>query len=234
MANLDPNGKACVPNDAKKPPSNDPKEYHDDDSGGQACKDAFWSGGRAWVDDKLPPPAIDKISDFIAGAGDSLSFGLTRMIRGLLPGGDSTNTCGDAYSAGLWTETAAEVGLSGGSALLKSLAKKAGSTAAKRTLVRAAGGRVAKGAGMVAGAGEEIHHVNPLFGHPGGPALFPTGGLPASIHSGKWNLARMGSRSSHAAAHRAARTMEGVGLSVANPTVTAARAANNWGMECTR
>jgi len=44
---VDPSGRACVPNNPSGSPSSDPKDYHDDDSGGQTCKESFSGPGGA-------------------------------------------------------------------------------------------------------------------------------------------------------------------------------------------
>lgn len=78
-------------------------------------------------------------------------------------------------------------------------------------------------AGIIRGDGQVLHHVNPLFGHPGGfPALFPTAGLPAAIHSGPLNIALVDA-ADHAAIHKAMRNLERIGAAAVNPVTTTGR-----------
>lgn len=170
---------------------------------------------------------LDNTSDFIAGAGDSLTFGGTAIVRRLLNGGDDpANHCSGWYKGGEYTETGVEIALTLGSGALKAAAKEA-----SRDVVRAEARNLIKD--VVKEDGEVIHHINPLFGHPpikGGPgwapALFPTGGLPAWIHSGAWNLKAL-TPEEHAAAHAAARAAEDLASKVVNPATTGARLLRN-------
>ena len=123
------------------------------------------------------------------------------------------------YKGGEYTEIAAELALTAGSGALRTAAARA-----SRAAVRAEAAQLTRG---IARNGMQLHHINPLFGHPGGAAtLFPTGGLPASIHSGSWNL-QLVSAAQHAAAHRRLRQLEWTGKTIVNPPATAARAARN-------
>ena len=47
--------------------------------------------------------ALQYASDFSAGAGDLLSFGVTRWVRKKIGAADVVNECGATYSAGSWT-----------------------------------------------------------------------------------------------------------------------------------
>ena len=162
--------------------------------------------------------------DFANGAADSFSFGLTSVVRDWT--GLYVNTCGTAYTAGEWAETGAEIVLTGGSAILKTLAK-----GTIRAQVRKAAAEEMSKQGISATTGMVRHHILPLFGHPGGmPALFPTGGLPASIHSHQLNITRLRAGAEHSAAHRNLRSIEGkLEASVMNPSLTGLRAAGNAG-----
>lgn len=51
----------------------------------------------ASVEDKYESTLAEGASDFVAGAGDSFSFGLTRLARIFLPGGEQANPCSQAY-----------------------------------------------------------------------------------------------------------------------------------------
>jgi RHS repeat-associated protein len=170
---------------------------------------------------------VGDLSDAIAGAGDSLTFGLTGVVRdGIadLMGISKVSRCGTAYKVGGYTEMAAEVGLTLGSAGLKHLAANA-----SRGVVRAAAEATVEG---LREEGKFVHHINPLFGHPGGGAtLFPTGGLPAFVHSSPLNLAVLDA-AEHLGAHQAIRSAEQAGRIIVNPAATAARAVLNAQQDC--
>lgn len=164
-------------------------------------------------------------SDFFAGFGDSLTFGGTKVIREaisrtLFDTNTPVNPCSAAYAFGEYTEIGLELAATGGAMGLRVAASQA-----SRRAVRSAARSATRG--MSREAGQAIHHSNPLFGHPGGaPALFPTGGLPAAIHSGSWNLQAL-SHAEHMAAHRYMRGLENAGRLAVNPATTAARVARN-------
>ena len=164
-------------------------------------------------------------SNFFAGMGDSLTFGVTERIRKRL-GNNFVDKCSGAYTAGEWVETGAEIALTGGSAALKVAAKHA-----SRKAVYAAANKMVGQSGLRQ-SGRFVHHANPLFGHPGGGStlstLFPTGGLPASIHSGAWNLKSL-SKGAHLAAHARMRAAEAIGAGLVNPAATGARIGRNQG-----
>lgn len=94
----------------------------------------------------------------------------------------------------------------------------------------------------IARDGKQLHHLNPLFGHPGGAkALFPTGGLPKAIHSHPFNL-KLLDRAPHTGAHRWMRRLEkGWSKAVNLPLTTASAGADifrGWhrkrNMQCPR
>lgn len=173
---------------------------------------------------RVDPLGLDWLkntSDFLAGAGDSLTFGVTGLAReglGELIGHGSeglVDASGSAYKAGEYTEIAVELVLTAGSAGLKTLLKKKGADIARqeaKSFLR-----------KIARNGGEMHHVNPLAGHHGGfPSLFPTGGLPAFIHSGPWNRMLI-PRGMNPAIHRYLRRLERIGAILVNPATTFAR-----------
>jgi RHS repeat-associated protein len=177
-------------------------------------------GGGFIFDDLEGRRALANAADVIAGAIDNFSFGLTRLLRRSLPGGDPRNPCSGYYTAGQWAETGAEIGLTLGSGVLKSLAK-----GASRSAVRAAARSNMARIGFEAADGEVVHHIFPLFGHPGGSsALFPTGSLPAWIHSGAWNLKSVDAVA-HLEAHQWMQAAERAGTTVVNPALTGLRVA---------
>jgi hypothetical protein len=148
-----------------------------------------------------PPEWLCVAANFTAGFGDALTFGATDWIRNRVGANDVIDRRSTAYIAGEVAEFAAELALTGGAAALK---KAAGGVS----------GRVARAAArpfveaVPRGAGEVVHHINPLAGHPGGAATtFPLRGLPAAIHSGRWNLQPL-SKSAHASAHLRLRRLD--------------------------
>jgi RHS repeat-associated protein len=171
---------------------------------------------------------LDNASDFIAGAGDSLTFGGTAVIRRLINGGDDpANHCSGWYKGGEYTEVGVEIALTLGAGALKTAAKEASRDVVRREAAKLIEEQAIREDGKI------VHHINPLFGHPpvkGGPgwapALFPTGGLPAWIHSGAWNLKAL-TPEEHAAAHAAARAAEDLATKVVNPATTGARLLRN-------
>jgi len=170
---------------------------------------------------------LGDLSDAIAGAGDSLTLGLTGVVRdGVadLMGISKVSRCSKAYKVGEYTEVAVEISLSLGSAGAKRLAANA-----SRSAVRAAAEATVA---PLREGGSVVHHVNPLFGHPGGmPAVFPTGGLPAFLHSNPLNLAVIDA-AEHAGVHQAIRQAETAGKIIVNPVTTAARAVRNVANGC--
>jgi hypothetical protein len=103
------------------------------------------------------------------------------------------NHNGGYYKAGEATEFVLELGITGGSSALKRAVVNKGGSAVIR---KEADAYLAK-RGMDAIKDYARHHKNTLVGHPmvkgfkgfkgGIPAMFPTGGLPAFIHSGAMN-----------------------------------------------
>lgn len=162
------------------------------------------------------------LANFTAGAGDSLTMGVTGIVRAATTGDGIVNRCSSEYRAGEKVEVAAEVVLTLGSAVLKKAAANA-----SRTAVRNEARRLTRN---IARNGMELDHINPLFGHPlplgGGPTLFPTGGLPAAVHSGGWNLRLLGPQA-HLAAHARLMFLETVAKVVVNPLTTALRVVRN-------
>ena len=158
--------------------------------------------------------------DFTRGAAGSLTFGISDMARDAWWGSSGQVLNQDAYVTGEWVETGVEIGLTGGSAALKKAASKA-----SRSSVREA---AEKTVGALRKEDHFVHHKNPLFGHPGGSSsLFPTGGLPAWIHSTKANLVVV-KKAAHLEMHRAIRKAEAIiKKSMMDPLLTAARTLRN-------
>ena len=145
---------------------------------------------------------LDDAANFFAGVGDSLTFGATDWVREQLGVNAVVDKCSTAYRVGEYTEVAAEITLTGGSKLLTRMAVRKGMK--MYTEYR----RVAGALGVKAPLGNQVHHINPLLGHPGGSrTLFPTGGLPGWVHSGRWNLQVL-EGAAHTLAHRRLRRLE--------------------------
>ncbi|GIV05785.1 MAG: hypothetical protein KatS3mg016_1360 [Fimbriimonadales bacterium] len=143
---------------------------------------------------------LDVTANFFAGVGDSLTFGLTDRVREWLGSNEVIDKTSLAYRVGEYTEVGAEIVLTGGSKALIHLARKKG-----RDLIRQESLRFIRQLRL---PGKFVHHVNPLSGHPGGEGtLFPLGGLPPSIHSGRWNLEVL-DRTTHLQRHRRMRQQE--------------------------
>jgi hypothetical protein len=169
----------------------------------------------------------DNFSNFVAGAGDSLTFGGTEIIRRLMNDGyDPVNHCSGWYKGGEYTEVAVEITLTFGSVALKAAARDA-----SREVVRREARNLTRD--IIRGDQEVLHHSNPLFGHPGGsPALFPAGGLPVTLHSGPLNV-KLVNAADHSGIHRTLRVMEDLGSTVVNPATTSGRILRNmFGRGC--
>ncbi|MEN6625344.1 MAG: RHS repeat-associated core domain-containing protein [Candidatus Sumerlaeia bacterium] len=141
---------------------------------------------------------LENSSNCIAGFFDNMTFGLTALIREAIGINSAVDHNSSWYRGGEVAEIAVELAITGGSAVLKHLAAKA-----SRKAVRSAAATLVR---PLRQPGMNVHHINPLFGHPGGfPALFPTGGLPAWIHSGRRNLMLV---AEHTDLHRRIRRLE--------------------------
>jgi RHS repeat-associated protein len=168
---------------------------------------------------------INDAADYSAGFGDSLSFGLTAYAREGLGINGGIDKCSAAYRVGELSDLAFEVGTMGLSAGMKALARNA-ERRAVRNAARSFTDAYREANGYKDGF---IHHSNPLFGHPGNriPTTFPTGGLPAWVHSGDWNLRYAADQAAHNAAHRALKQMESFWGGFVNSTTTAVRAGRD-------
>ena len=165
--------------------------------------------GLTAVNDFVTSPAVVNGE---AGFGDSLSFGLTGYYREWRNIGDVDKNS-DAYNNGEKIELAFEVSTMGVSAGLKMLAKDA-SREATRNATRPLLNKFREENQLKGGF---VHHSNPLFGHPGGKGtMFPTGGLPAWLNSGSWNLKWFATSGSHAAEHRWMKSLERTWQSIVN------------------
>ncbi|MDB4906769.1 MAG: hypothetical protein JWO05_1553 [Gemmatimonadetes bacterium] len=144
---------------------------------------------------------LNAVANVAAGFGDAVSFGITDWMRDQSGDNAVINHHSTAYIGGEAAEFVAEVALTAGAAALERAAGEVSSRAA-----RAAARPMVEG--VEREAGQVVHHINPLAGHPGGAkSVFPLRGLPASIHSGTWNLKALDA-AAHGAAHANLRHME--------------------------
>lgn len=175
--------------------------------------------------------------DFVAGFGDSLTFGATAAARKNIlwmmyrDDDDGVDYDSTAYMAGEYTEVAVEIAVTGGSAAMKSLAK-----GTCKSVVRGEMQRELRGNGLAREIQRRVvtpHHKNPLYGHPlqlgGKKAVFPTAGLPAAIHSGKANIKLVAKgvgrvpSEAHLAEHGRVIAAERIGTILVNPLTTSSR-----------
>jgi len=182
---------------------------------------------------------FDAWSNFWAGAGDSLSFGLTGLVRKAIAVDDVVDYHSTSYTVGEYTEVAVEIGVTAGSAAMKTAARKAAQKAAQeaaertgREMAESIGRRIVRQRGKkyLPDVAKGIrHHKYPLFGHPGrAKTLFPTGGLPPQVHSGAWNITVAADRVAHTAMHTRLMSLE-KGLAIGfNPYMTGARGFRNY------
>ncbi len=160
---------------------------------------------------------LEPLSNFSAGFGDTMTFGLTDWVRDQIGGNEVVDHCSGAYAAGMYTEIGAEAVLAGGSFALRGAAKGMTQAAARRGLSSA----IPRGVRGVSA----LHHINPLKA-----GLFPTAPLPAAIRHHRLNL-KLLSRADHLAAHRALLRNEKILSTVFNPATTVGRAAYGSAMQ---
>jgi hypothetical protein len=173
----------------------------------------YWNWGEFFED------LAQRSGNFASGFGDTISFGITGAIRQMMNTDRYVNESSDYYKLGEYSELAFEIIATGGSTLLRYLAKNASRKAAYasfRNMTK-----------NIPRNGKYLHHKNPLFGHPiqitSEAALFPTGGLPASLHSHRWNL-KLLTYENHLRAHRRLYRLERLGKYTVNPKITSLRA----------
>ncbi len=163
---------------------------------------------------------LQDASNFSAGFGDAISFGLTQKFRqhfgyddvvnkssGLYVGGEVAGTVvglvvpsGPVKGASLALKGAAEAKIAA-TALSRGITRKAAQESLEAAARRQARNLADDGLGAV-------HHKWPLMGHPGvGRGNFPSLGLPSWVYNHPGLLERLG-RLPHNAAHRAFRALE--------------------------
>ena len=145
------------------------------------------------LDTALLPAEV--LATFAAGAADSLTLDISRIVRNKMWGEETQINYRGVYVAGEYSEIAVEVSLTAGSALLKKAAAKkivqvAASTAAKemgeeiteaaaRRAIQVATNRVTREIRLEARQitratkDEVVHHINTLYGHPPYPGRGP-------------------------------------------------------------
>jgi RHS repeat-associated protein len=144
-------------------------------------------------------------AQFCAGFGDSLWFGLPRIIREEWGIDDVIDYDGTAYAAGVYTEVGAEVVLTGVSYGLRGAAKGISQSAA-----RAGARHGVKGVSVV-------HHRNALKS-----GLFPTAALPRAFRHSRFNTRLLG-LAAHSREHAALIRHQGYLLALVNPGQTSLR-----------
>ncbi len=150
--------------------------------------------------------SFEDVSNFCAGAGDSLIFGLTRLFRRglnrMIEGtwDDPADVESSAYYAGEYTEIAVEIAVSCGGATLRHVARHS-----SRQMLEKGARNAYRNAHNISGG--VVHHINPIKGHPpvkgmkgGKIARYP---LPFEWAArGEWNLTWYATAAEHNAAHR--------------------------------
>jgi len=166
---------------------------------------------------------FDNASNFCAGMGDHISFGVTGLVRKATGVDSVVNKSGTAYKSGVVAGIVYDVASTGASMALNRQAAKVADKVIKadRALAR-------KALGLVKGDGKIAAHLNPLKGHPGGArALFPTAGLPRWIKNNRLINLRALRRVQHLIAHRQLRKAERIlrALGVGNKWIAVLRTA---------
>jgi RHS repeat-associated protein len=186
---------------------------------------------------------LDTAANFSAGAGDSVSGGLTIFVRRALHCDDVVDKSSGAYVCGEATELTVEVVASGGSALAKRAAARAITgkmleegitrTAAKRALRRESEEQITRNFTREELAKGTPHHVHPLNGHPlqltrmrPRQTLYPTIGLGARVNGARRNI-RILNHVRHMAAHRRLLRAEAIATRAFNRYTGTARAVGD-------
>lgn len=148
---------------------------------------------------------LNDATNFVAGFGDSASYGGTKAIRDFWEIG-SVNYDSNIYSFGGYTDVAIGLGSFGLSWKLNNSLIKANLSAKAKSSLRYQSAKTYNFKSLYQ-SGCEVHHNQPLFGHPGlkglkgvKTTLFPTGQLPTWINSSKLNLRSL-NRADHLNAH---------------------------------
>ena len=160
--------------------------------------------------DSLGLDWLNNLANFVAGAGDALTFGLTRQAR-IQVNSLVFRSADDAgidpndgyYIAGEVTEVTVDIAVTAGGATLRHVAKRT----VRSTLGDAAAIRAFRKTNKLKGG--FVHHVNPIKGHPNFTgARYP---LPFRwAAQGFWNLKWLPDRAAHTAAHLKLMRLEAV------------------------
>ncbi|RMF43658.1 MAG: RHS repeat-associated core domain-containing protein, partial [Planctomycetota bacterium] len=143
---------------------------------------------------------FENLSNFVAGVGDALSFGLTRLVRKglnrMMYGefDDPADPTSKAYIAGEVTEVVVEIAVTAGGSALRHAARRV----IRRELEGGARNAFRRAIGKIRGG--IVHHANPIKGHPNGSlARYP---LPFRWAArGFWNMRYVPNRQVHMALH---------------------------------
>lgn len=118
-------------------------------------------------------PYEQQVSDFFAGYGDNMTFGLTRTIRGWWGGNDAVDFCSGAYRMGGDTGMAMSIVVPGGSGKFKSF----------RYIVKKFGINEYKASQAIHAAKEAIGYRGDVFFDEAGNIIMPkTGEIIGNIH----------------------------------------------------
>jgi RHS repeat-associated protein len=208
---------------------------------------AYCNGDPVNLVDPSGLDAVDDLSNFFAGAGDSLTFGGTDLFRSWIGQNEAVDHTSGWYRAGEASEIAVEIAVTGGAAGARHLAARAiarhGCAKAANLAARKEGEQFIVRSGRRAlqqklGPKAVVHHRNTLFGHPwirgfkgAAPALAPTGGLPARLHSGWSNTKVLRDLAAHQAAHRRAFAQERWAKRLINRYTIGAKATRDVGAD---
>ena len=141
---------------------------------GGLCLYAFCCNNVSLIDN-LGLDCLDNLSNFAAGVGDSLSFGLSKALRKGISKllfddwSDPADTGSKEYVYGEVTETVVEIAITLGGATLRHVAKHTA-----RGAIEGGARQAYRRRHNLIGKGGFVHHVNPIKGHPNGKgAMFP-------------------------------------------------------------
>ncbi len=168
---------------------------------GGLCVYAFCHNNLKLIDD-LGLDCWDDVSNFSAGVGDALSFGLSKAMRiGIHrlysdDWSDPAEVDSAAYVAGEVSEAVVEIAITLGGATLRHVARHT-----SRQAIEGGARQAFRRRHNLVGKGGFVHHVKPIKGHPNGKgAMFP---LPF-----RWaaradiNMKWYATRAEHMAAHK--------------------------------
>jgi RHS repeat-associated protein len=154
--------------------------------------------GLSWYDGEN----AEAVSNFLAGAGDSLTMGATGWVRREFGWDDVTDYGSTSYVAGEVTEIVVETTITlGGSVLRRRALQYAGK--AGRAVLEGGARTTYRRAKNLVGKGGIVHHINPIR----------QGRFPLAFTSsarGFWNLTWLPTRAAHTRTHRYLAMLDGI------------------------